>query len=204
MKILTVLRSGGNFRPEHVYAVQRMCEEHLPNTPFQFFCLTDLELDCPTIKLAHGWPGWWSKLELFKQLGPCLYFDLDVIITGNIDDLVASISSTDVCMLRDQWYKCSMNSTMMYWDGDLTRLYDKFSLNPDVYMKKFRGDQNFIGSYIGKHEWIQNLSDESVVSFKFNIKHGKLYNPDLHKIVFFHGRPRPWNQKVIDYSRYIP
>ena len=47
--IACVLKSGGDFLPAE-----------------EFICLTDLDLDCQTLALDHDWPGWWSKIELFR------------------------------------------------------------------------------------------------------------------------------------------
>ena len=47
--IACVLKSGGDFLPAHVYALQDMCARFLPGE--EFICLTDLDLDCPTLEL---------------------------------------------------------------------------------------------------------------------------------------------------------
>nr|WP_145924153.1 hypothetical protein [Halomonas elongata] len=39
--------------------------------------------------LAHGWPGWWSKLELFRPHGgDLLYLDLDTVVRGDLQPLI--------------------------------------------------------------------------------------------------------------------
>ena len=55
MQIACVLRSGGDYAPKHVYALQKMCSKFMP--AHDFFCLSDVELECDTIPLRHGWPG---------------------------------------------------------------------------------------------------------------------------------------------------
>ena len=52
MKIVTVLRSGGEYRPEHVGRLQEQCAEHAPGIPF--FCLSDVQVPCARIPLRHA------------------------------------------------------------------------------------------------------------------------------------------------------
>lgn len=85
-RVLTVLRSGGEYGPEHVQAIKRQVEKWgLEGT--RVVCLTDTDVpgvEC--IPLREDWPGWWSKLELFAaDLGDdFLYTDLDNVIFGPI------------------------------------------------------------------------------------------------------------------------
>ena len=67
------------------------------------------------------------------------------------------------------------------------------------FMRELRGDQDFLQRR-GKGKYIHaRLLHSGIVSFKADILDGWLYNPPFHKIVFFHGEPRPWQQEVIPY-----
>jgi lipopolysaccharide biosynthesis glycosyltransferase len=63
--------------------------------PFDFLCLSDTVVkDLPTLQLTESieHEGVWNKLRLFtnKELqsyNTKIYFDLDVVIHGNIDSL---------------------------------------------------------------------------------------------------------------------
>jgi hypothetical protein len=79
--IACVLKSGGDYEPKHVYALQAQCAKFLPGE--DFVCLTDMDLDCATIPLVNDWLGWWSKVELFR-LPSALYMDLDTILVGTV------------------------------------------------------------------------------------------------------------------------
>lgn len=86
MHVLTVLRSGGEYGPQHVQAVQRQVAKWAPDA--RFTCLSDLRIrgiEC--ISLRSNWPGWWSKIELFRSDVPddFLYTDLDNVILGPLD-----------------------------------------------------------------------------------------------------------------------
>jgi hypothetical protein len=87
---MTVLRGGGEYGPEHVQAMQRQIAKWAPKGT-QFVCLTDTDVpgvEC--IALAHDWPGWWAKIELFDLASPrgFFYTDLDNVILGKLDELL--------------------------------------------------------------------------------------------------------------------
>ena len=83
--VVCVLKVGGEYDTGHVARLAHQVREHSPpGTPF--VCLTDdtmLGADFAR-PLQHTWPGWWSKLEIYRIPGPCLYLDLDVTVVGEI------------------------------------------------------------------------------------------------------------------------
>ncbi len=86
-RVLTVLRSGGEYMPWHVHALQRQVKEHAPDARFQ--CLTDVDIPgVETIPLLYGWPGWFAKIEMLRADigGGFLYSDLDNVILGPIEE----------------------------------------------------------------------------------------------------------------------
>src|SRR6056297_1694046 len=92
--VACVLKSGGDFDVRDVWALQEGVTSHL-HEPHRFVCLSDVDIEgVDTIPLVHGWPGWWSKMELCRPgavMGPLLFCDLDMVI---IDDLAPLISDT--------------------------------------------------------------------------------------------------------------
>jgi hypothetical protein len=85
-RVLTVLRSGGEYGPEHVQAIQRQVKKWAPDA--HFACLADVPVPgVDVIPLKHDWSNWWVKMELFRPdvPGDFLYTDLDNIILGPID-----------------------------------------------------------------------------------------------------------------------
>jgi len=89
LTIACVLRSGGDFDQEYVERLRDGVAANL-SLPHRFVCLSDVEVPCERLALQHGWPGWWSKLELFEQLkGRVLYFDLDTVIAGSLDEIAS-------------------------------------------------------------------------------------------------------------------
>lgn len=200
LKVLSVLKSGGIYNESHVYALQSMLENNILEYDYDFLCLTDHEsLNCNSIKLKHNFQSWWSKIELFNIEPPVLYFDLDTIIINPIDDIINKIKDVDFCGLHDQWFPNTLGSGIMYWSKNMSFIYNDFLHNPLTPIQNMWGDQDFINTLVPNKKYIQDYADGSIVSFKANLNHGKLFNKEKHKIVYFHGKPRPWEQNIIKY-----
>lgn len=186
-RILTVLRGGGEYLPEHVRRLWEMCAEHAPGVAFD--CLTDGD------GLRHGWPGWWSKMEVFRVRGPALYIDLDTTIVASIAPLLDAAKDNDFIALRDfNPHQRDMGSGLMAWRGDLSWLYDRFAQAPVQAMESCRsrrwfGDQGYIDRNIGPRAYWQEILPGAVVSYK---KHCRGGVPAGARVVCHHGKPRPW------------
>lgn len=168
-------------------------------------CLSDVAIDAPGvdhIPLVHGWPGWWSKMELFRPnlfTGPVLYIDLDTVIINNIDNFVSLPQDGAFYMLRNFTHgridKQACGSGVMAWSGDYSHLYREFLRDPDKHMTEYRtplrwGDQGFIGEHQRSKKFLQDAYPGEIISYKVDYLHGK-ESIDGVKIVCFHGRPKP-------------
>lgn len=202
MIIASVLKTGGEYVPEHVYNLRDMCKDFMP--AHQFVCLTDATLKgTDSAPLEHGWKGWWSKLELFKLQGPCLYLDLDTILVSDCTPLVDAAKDKSFVVLRDFYRGYTLTpinpkaigSGMMYWKDSMRFLYESY-LQSSV---DYDGDQDFIEHAMqGKevHYW-QDLCT-GVVSYKAHNRN-EIGLQLTDKVICFHGKPRPWEQSVISY-----
>lgn len=197
MIVFTVLRSGGDYTEAHAEKMYQMCKTHIPGA--DFVCLTDLKPNCPHEPLQNKWPGWWSKMEIFDQVGECLYFDLDTIIRADCMDWLDTIRHCDFAILRDVYRgrrnPKAMQSSIMYWDGDMGWLYDQFADNPDF--SHPQGDQGYLEENIKNALYIQDHTDR-VISYKADIV-DKGRSPESADVIFFHGKPRPWEQTDVTY-----
>lgn len=205
MIVASVLKTGGEYNPCHVYNLRDMCKDFLPK--HQFVCLTDIHLNnCNYIPLEHNWNGWWSKLELFKIKEPCLYFDLDTILVGDCTDIVRTAQTKDFVILRD-FYRGytltpvkpnAMQSSMMYWSKPVDFIYNKYlELLGSTDMA---GDQDFIEEVMqDRLDTVSYWQDicTGIVSYKADERENGLQEQD--RIVIFHGQPRPWEQTTIGY-----
>lgn len=183
-KVATVLRSGGEYKPEHVYRLQRMCGDE------PFVCLSDTALRCETIPLRHNWPGWWAKLELFAPWveGDLLYFDLDTTVLH-----LPPIPNRSA-VLRDFTRPETIGSGMMFLKAeDRAAVWGAFVADPARHMAECRtparwGDQGFIAPFFKDALRWQDFA--RVYSYKV---HCRQRVPQDAEVVCFHGKPRPWD-----------
>lgn len=198
MRVLTVLRSGGEYRPEHVERLAAQVEKHNPG--LEFACLSDVAVP-GWIKARHDWPGWWCKMEAFRLPGPILYMDLDTSVVGDLTPLLDVPERFTV--LRDFNYPArEMGSGVMAWRGDTSGLYLLFAEDPARHMAenqtaRWWGDQGFIERNTASRAYWQDVAPGAVVSWKKHCGHGI---PAGARVVAFHGKPRPWEVERGDVS----
>lgn len=195
MNIACVLKSGPEFRPRHLYAMADALLEHNPGVPIR--CLTDCDIDHPGIEavpLRHHWRGWWSKLELFRPglfEGPTLYLDIDTVVLGNLEGLKLERFT----MLPNVYRPGDYGSGAMGWSEPPVHVYEQFCKRPALYMGRYRtgekwGDQGFIRDYLGAAP--RTFGPE----FRSYKAHCKQRVPSGTRVVYFHGKPRPWDVKL--------
>lgn len=166
----------------------------------RFVCFTDdpwgLDKHIVARALPGNLKGWWNKLYLFKDglFEPgdrILYFDLDTLITGRLDEIAAY--DGDFAILRDFYgangwgsEDCPMQSAVMAWPaGKNTHLWDKFveAGRPDI----LGGDQAWIGKNQTKADFWQDMFPRLFESYK--VTDGVV--PAKASVICFHGKPRP-------------
>lgn len=194
IKVMCVLRSGGEFRPEHVIRLREQVMTHLPGA--DFWCLSDIEIPgVQTLPLKFDWPGWWAKMEVFRPSikGPVLFFDLDTSIVGSLGD-VAAIDRLSI--MRDVCRPHGLQSSMMYLpEGARERIWLEWIDRPEHWMRIYRkgGDQAFLERFwLEKANRWQDLLPAQIVSYKAD-RIAERGIPENARVVIFHGRPRPWH-----------
>lgn len=195
VNVACVLRSGGVYDAEWARKLRDGVERHL-TLPHRFLCLSDVEVPCERIPLEHNWPGWWSKIELFngKLPTPCLYLDLDTIITGSLDELFKC--PYDFAMLRNFNNPEMVGSGVMWFNKVPTKVYEKFIKQPEAYIAHHKrvengsycGDQAFVWDALGRKVDLITDSFNNIKSYK---RHCRKALPKDTSIVCFHGHPRP-------------
>ena len=194
--VICVLRSGG---PDYgVGNVEALRDSLARHSDLPLVCFSDVErLPVRRVGLLHNWPGWWSKLEIFRFQydQPVLYVDLD---TTFVDD-PAPLIRERFTMLARLGRPGDVGSGVMSWRGDYSHLYRAFKASPDRHMAAYKttqnwGDQGFIRDHLG------HKADTYPVSLAASYK-GHCTNkgrgpvaiphPDV-RVVYFHGKPRPW------------
>lgn len=179
-----VLRSGGDFKPEHVYRLKAMIKG------MQFLCLSDVPLECDWIPLQKDWPGWWSKLEIFSPTlcEDIFYLDLDTTV------LKMPTMPDRTTVLRDFGDPGMMASGLMFIKHeDKAAIWEAFNRNPQANMAANvkwpnLGDQGFLQPFLKNAQRWQHIA--KVYSFKNHCKHGV---PEDAEVICYHGKPRPWD-----------
>jgi hypothetical protein len=198
--IACVLRSGGRYTPEWVLRLKRGLERH-SSGPHRFVCLADVDVpNIEVLPLREGWPGWWSKIELFRPgllTGPTLYLDLDVVVTGDVAALFRACDR--FTMVHERGKADYFNSSAMAWEGDMGHVFEAFRRDPTGHMERFRrhpriGDQAFISDLLVREgraprTFGRVLGYDAIVSYKRDRCEGG--PPPRACIVNFHGTPKP-------------
>jgi hypothetical protein len=196
MRIVAVLRSGGEYLPKHAQALARQIEEHAPFAQFQV--VSDTPIDgVEVLPLEYKWPGWWSKMNLFAPAmrGDFLFMDLDTVIVGPLDDLERV---NELTMLRDFYrdgkkLKEGLGSGLMFLpEAARAAVWDRWMSNPPWNMRLYcRGDQHLLEAmWLNKAKRWQDLVPGQVVSWKVHCAAGV---PPEARVVCMHGQPRPWS-----------
>jgi hypothetical protein len=185
---------GDKYSDEDVHILKNMASRHL-SAKHRFMCLSDRPregIDC--LIPSEVWPGWWSKLLLFKYgQGQCLYLDLDVVVTGPLDSLLSRCLS-----MPSNWAQSGhggAQSSVMAWDGHYPELYDRF--NPGNLSEPVNGNCGSLNGLWGDQEYITQIMGDpggriypmkGVYSYKY---HCRKILPDDAIVVCFHGSPKP-------------
>jgi len=203
LNVITVFKSGGEWREEYVYRMRDMLLNNL-SEEFRFICLSDVPLEVETIDLlpiSENVPGYWNKLQLFRPglfEGPCFFIDLDMIVKGPINKIVEGLKDSKFLMVRSPFHKDQHSSCLMYWDGDYSYLWTLWkSKLPQEWNKIYKkpgpkksyGDQAFISDNLTSYNLIQD-----VTAYPDAIKRIRgTESNEQDWILIGSGKRRPWN-----------
>ena len=193
------------------------------SVPVNFHVFTEPQRSVPSPMIKHSlelWPNvegrkkaWWYKMQMFDPTHiarQVLYFDLDVVITSNID-WVLSMRRDYFWALRDfkylwrpNWH--GINSSMMWWNVPAwERIWKDFRSRVLArVMRQFPGDQDFLSSVIDARE-LRFIDQNRVASWRWQVWEGGMdmhtrqtlcpgqgmILPPENSVVIFHGNPKP-------------
>ena len=201
MIIATVYKRGGDFTREWVQALKRQLNRRMGGTyraaladvepgTWTFRVISDdpgLGAEC--IPIEHHWPGWWSKMELFRPgLWPSgevvLAVDLDTLVVG---DLMRFGSYGGTFAMLDDFTRPrrAQSGVMLLRDLD-GETWKKWTWNPDQHISSHRGDGEWLDAHTTPDR-IQSLYPGIVVSYKVHAREGP--TPEA-ALVCGHGQPR--------------
>lgn len=191
--------------------------------PIRLHVWTEAARPVPPHMIKHNideWPdvhgprrAWWYKMQMFNSeifSGRLTYFDLDVVVTGNLD-WVLEIDPRFFWAIRDWKYLWrphwqGINSSVMTWDTTKFHwVWEQFKQNQlDTIMRQYPGDQDFLSSTINERDR-RFFNPGPIQSWRWEVFDGGLefhtrrYRqpgagpvlPPHTRLIVFHGRPKP-------------
>lgn len=204
-------RKGLQFSAEHVNRFYRMLDRNT-TVPYEAVCITDnpIGLD-PHIRVIPLWNdlrdmgGCYVRLKAFhksmKEIigGKFIWFDIDCVITGNIDHILTD--PADFKMWGDTHPRTPYNGSMcMIEPGTVDKVWLDFDPKVSPRMGKRLGyvgtDQAWISTVMGPNfaKWGQK---DGVYSFRCHFdKLNRIDLPQNARIVMFHGRFDPSQPEI--------
>jgi len=219
------IKWGSLFGPEYVNRLYSGVRRNIA-APVRFFCMTedaagfhrDIEVLPLPIEPFHeamnaalavaNRQGAMRKVSLFRPGliadldGPLLGFDLDVVITGALDDLLTLAPGK--VLMRADWVearrgRATGHGSVFRFDPALHGwLYDTLAADPTGQVQKARGsEQRYTSTLAQEKGAFAYIPDDLVVSFKHDCMSlppmNYLRTPKLPanaRVVCFHGRPK--------------
>ena len=221
------LKHGNKYSAEYVNTLYNMFRRNAPSD-IRFACYTEdrqglnSNIEVFSLPIVNKVHGWWYKPFFFNPLlptqGVILYCDLDVVIFRNIEKFY-TMHQGKFCILRDftratrpNWPRFN-SSIFRVNTGDHSYLYNNFVREPELHIKKYHGDQDYIyNEVIQSNQPFHLYPDRWAESYKWEMRKGAKIErikgtrnfvnqgePHIHldtSVAVFHGEPNP--QQCID------
>lgn len=167
MRVICVF-TGDKYTEEDVYKLKYMVEQRI-HTPFTFECISDRDY----IRGIHVIPlpddntldGWWNKLYMFNEAvisdDDILYFDLDVVIQKDLDDMISNIDFGKLTVINPSWkdfddvytpkkileQESHINSSVIAFHGGTQHhIWEHFEKDINGHCIKYHGIDRFISN----------------------------------------------------------
>ena len=197
---------GPTYSVEWVDKLYRGINRNL-DIPFNFVCLSNIDTPYTTIPLISNSDIFWTKIELFRKdllEGPTLYLDLDTVICQNITEDILKLPRDQFLMTQEPISNI-INSSIMYWNGDYSYLFDEYSANKSAIVQQYWnpgptgfGDQAYISARVFP-KIINNYVKTNFIEWKHNeIPTNPIIDPSL---LIFTSRQKPSNNLELSYVK---
>lgn len=218
MNIILIYRIGGDFSFQDIDLIASHIHKNSGNV--SVYCVTNTFespvalTHCTLLPMGHPWRGWWAKMNLFspelEKYRPFLFLDLDTAVLGDVNDLIEQGGiSHNFIMLRD-FYRFTNPASGVMWipanNDKISQVWRTWNLDPEMWMRKYRGDQDFISSAVKPDLFWQDIV-KGIYTFKPTSRNWLNEVPEDAKLVCFHGKPRIWDaisrvKWVYEYIQY--
>ncbi len=180
--------------------------------PIRIVCFTDdtdgIEPGVETAPLPpinvperEQWTGW-RKISLWQAPlldleGDVLFFDLDVVITGAIDDFF-DFEPGRFCVAKN-WSEPKLNvgntSVYRFPVGPMSYIFDDFNRDPERYLARYRIEQKYISAEakdmaFWPERWCLSFKHSLLPRWPLNFFLAPKLPPDA-KVIAFTGKPDP-------------
>ncbi len=208
------MKWGTKYPADYVNKLRNMVARHL-TLAHRFVCLTDdgTGID-PRVEIfpipkmpididKAGPERAWTKLATFSPTlygleGKTLFLDLDIIITGNMDDFFNFPADVAIIAEWNPRHGTGNSSVYRFNVGAHPDVLTYFANNFDEIRKKFRNEQAFLADYLTRKNALSYWPADWCLSFKRHCMHYfpiSLFKPPAQpknaKVVIFHGHPLP-------------
>ena len=206
------MKWGTKYPADYVNRLYSMVARNI-RRPFRFVCLTDDNSDLsenieffPLPELSVNLSGperGWNKLSVFSQelydlKGKVLCLDLDLIITGDLDDL---FDYPGAVMIIKDWVKrdgTGNSSVYRFEVGAHPEVLSEFEASFDKIKAVYRNEQEYLSAILMQKNALVYWPDKWCRSFKrhclrpwsfFIARETKI--PADARVIVFHGKPDP-------------
>lgn len=185
------VKYGTKYGADYVNKLYFGVKRHL-STPHTFTCFTEdasgLDPNVLVQPLRHSWQTWWSKVHIFESevyrssSSPwVLYIDLDMIITGSLDELVAKIGTSvkSFATLSTDEIFCEnvsngYNSSVMLFHKERTRhLYEVLERYYGHIMKYLMRFDHYLEMLVANAEIVQKIVPGHLIDYCQHFKVNK-------------------------------
>ncbi len=211
--VITVicLKWGTRYGSEYVNRLYSMVKRNTKRS-LRFVCITDdttglrsevetrpmPEFDLPEIFRCKGF----RRMFLFKETlydltGDVLHFDLDLIITGSIDDFI-DYEPDAPFIVSENWTQPGQGignmSVFRYRIGALTQIWERFNADPLGMLKKYNNSQTFCSRTLGSFKmfplaWCIGFKHSLIMKCPLNFFFTPRRPSKEVRVVAFTGKP---------------
>ncbi len=233
MKTVICMKWGTLYGSEYVNRLYKAVRRNTTGE-IRFLCFTDNRygiidnveiaplppIDLPPADSVTGWRkiSVWAH-PLADLTGDLLFLDIDIVVTGNLDDLF-TYRPGEFCVI-DNWTQPGQNigntSVFRFPAKKYAYVFDDLMANTAKYLREFRIEQQYVSAKIPEQvfwpaEWVISFKHSCMPKFPFNYFQTPVL-PKRAKIVAFHGKPdpidaakgewpAPWYKKI--YKKVLP
>jgi hypothetical protein len=185
MKQIVCMKWGTYYTADYVNRLYNMIARHL-TPPFRVCCLTNepeginpaVEIrPCPVVDIPpHMRNGGWRKVSLWARevadlTGEWLYMDLDIIITGSLDEFFTYRGASDYMVMRNYTTpgrRIGNTSLFRFEIGSHPYVLERLLAEPQAMRNTYSNSQTFISNTISSMDF---WPDGWIKQFKVHCMH---------------------------------